>query len=329
MFSYAQNLTIRLFIAIVLAATGSSLWSDEFVRDGKVWVQIFSRESLAEATDLADKYREEWPHLTIFSSTNGWYAVAIGQIKSPSEEHLLEEWKEVHKIPLDSLLTSGKRYADIVISIEEPDDPVNVFSPSRPVIANPYHDDTIPDEEFKRKVAKRPLVLEGKQGTPYKGVPTYEGDMFLRCAGAEVVFGLTNNNDAYEYSSEVEFVLLVNNPNTFVYDGEELTSGARDNKSAPQILERTNIESVTETEIVLQKDEFCEIWNDDDNSCYASVSLEFKLDRYKGEFQYKKNREEGRSEFKSTHIYYYSSSETKWMEGTCVEFDPASVKQKF
>lgn len=77
---------------------------------GQSWVQVYSRPSIAEAQLIAQQVKMEWPYTEIFLARNGWYAVAIGQVKSDQAEGYLNDWKVRGRIPFDSLAVTGQHY---------------------------------------------------------------------------------------------------------------------------------------------------------------------------------------------------------------------------
>lgn len=111
---------------------------------GQNWIQVYSRTNLGDAQTIAQDVKEHWPYTEIFLARNGWYAVAIGQVKTLERERYLRDWKNELRIPYDSIATSGRNYLHrIPVSGYRPkaalDDlkSTRKFQPTQSVTTNP------------------------------------------------------------------------------------------------------------------------------------------------------------------------------------------------
>ena len=78
------------------------------------WIQIFSRQSFAEAADLATAFRRDFPGTFVFRYDNGWYVGAIGPYPFGKARPERDRLVRAHRIPADSLVNRGDRFTDLV-----------------------------------------------------------------------------------------------------------------------------------------------------------------------------------------------------------------------
>ena len=76
------------------------------------WIQLASRQSLADAqalaagTDLANTF--------VFTADNGWYVVALGPYTPATVNHDLDLLLARNQIPVDSVVTGGRHFGALV-----------------------------------------------------------------------------------------------------------------------------------------------------------------------------------------------------------------------
>lgn len=99
-----------------LAEPGSTLPGgriDDWASSGE-WIQIYSRQSLAEAIDMASTYRREFPDIFVFRYDNGWYVGAIGPYPFGKARAEKDRLVRARRIPSDSLVHRGERFEKLV-----------------------------------------------------------------------------------------------------------------------------------------------------------------------------------------------------------------------
>lgn len=87
--------------------------------DGKLWVQVASRQDLDEAVTLGRFYANSFAATSVFTSENGWHAIVTGTTGEETAEETLNSWKKQNLVPLDTFATSGNSYRTIAWSNEE------------------------------------------------------------------------------------------------------------------------------------------------------------------------------------------------------------------
>lgn len=98
--------------------------SDDWASYGE-WIQIYSRQSFKEATDLANGFRRTFPNVFVFRYDNGWYVGAIGPYPIGKARSERDRLVSARRIPSDSLINRGSRFAELVWGV----------SPERPSVA--------------------------------------------------------------------------------------------------------------------------------------------------------------------------------------------------
>lgn len=102
--------------------TGSASWagSDD-------WIQIFSRQELADAIQIAQQYRGTFSNARVFKHASGLYVVAIGPFSNGTGRAERDRLLTSGRIPADSLVTKGYRF----VELEFNDDTLTRTSASR------------------------------------------------------------------------------------------------------------------------------------------------------------------------------------------------------
>ncbi len=77
---------------------------------GRRWVVIGTRPTLDAARNFAGRYASSFPHITIFLTQNGQYAISNGTISYPSEVEIKNQWISQGRIPGDSFLSYGRSF---------------------------------------------------------------------------------------------------------------------------------------------------------------------------------------------------------------------------
>jgi hypothetical protein len=83
----------------------------DWAHDGE-WIQLYSRETGIDAIKLARSMKPDFPNLSVFAYANGWYVVALGPYRQGSAAATRDRLKSAGRIPEDSLVNSGKRFAE-------------------------------------------------------------------------------------------------------------------------------------------------------------------------------------------------------------------------
>ena len=78
------------------------------------WIQLFSRDTVTDATALASDYHRYFANTEVFRYDNGWYVVVLGPYPQGTARNELDRLLSVGLIPEDSLVTQGLRFADLV-----------------------------------------------------------------------------------------------------------------------------------------------------------------------------------------------------------------------
>jgi hypothetical protein len=87
--------------------------ADDWASYGE-WIQIYSRQSFAEAVDLASAFKREFPGTFVFRYDNGWYVGAIGPYPFGKARAERDRLVRLRRIPSDSLVNRGDRFVDLV-----------------------------------------------------------------------------------------------------------------------------------------------------------------------------------------------------------------------
>jgi hypothetical protein len=82
------------------------------------WIQIASRSNLSQAREIATQMRAENPdisdYINIFTSSNGYYAVAFGPVRTDAHKILSSWFSTGGIVPSDSFVTSGRHYDKLI-----------------------------------------------------------------------------------------------------------------------------------------------------------------------------------------------------------------------
>lgn len=78
------------------------------------WIQIFSRPTMLEATQIATEYKRRFDNTYVFRYVNGWYAVVIGPLPPGTGVARKDALVAAGVIPNDSLVARTERMAEVV-----------------------------------------------------------------------------------------------------------------------------------------------------------------------------------------------------------------------
>jgi len=104
---------ISLFLILSIFSS-YSLAEELSLPSDKRLIVIASRQTIEEANSIAEFYRKTFKNTSIFSTSNGWYAITIGTISYPQEKYLLNQYISQGYIPNDSRLASGKGFVGTI-----------------------------------------------------------------------------------------------------------------------------------------------------------------------------------------------------------------------
>lgn len=105
---------VRLFFAILLSIP--TTLTAGAVPDGKCAFTVASRQSMAEvrsyiASDLHSSHR---PYLRVARTTNGWYAISVGDVPRQEFESIKSRLLSRGEVPRDSFCSNGNSYTGII-----------------------------------------------------------------------------------------------------------------------------------------------------------------------------------------------------------------------
>lgn len=83
--------------------------SQNLIEPGTCELIVKSEPSLDSARSYARSI-DDTRFVKIFESSNGWYAISIGSLKSHEEESVISRWKASGKIPNDSRCSTGEKF---------------------------------------------------------------------------------------------------------------------------------------------------------------------------------------------------------------------------
>ncbi len=83
-----------------------------------LFIQVSSHGVLPEAVAHARKYAGSFPDSAVFESTNGIFAVVVGTTPRRKAKLLLSSLKLENRVPQDTIVTAGQRYAKMVWSMK-------------------------------------------------------------------------------------------------------------------------------------------------------------------------------------------------------------------
>jgi hypothetical protein len=93
------------------------------------WIQIFSRQVMADAVDLSAQYRQTIPNTFLFQYDNGWFAAVIGPFAPGRAVSERDRLVAARAIPSDSFVVAGDHFVMPVgdgpelAKAPQPDDP--------------------------------------------------------------------------------------------------------------------------------------------------------------------------------------------------------------
>ncbi|MCB1462200.1 MAG: caspase family protein [Nitratireductor sp.] len=83
---------------------------------GKGWLMIASRSSAPDAIALARRYAAQFPSVIVFSSSSGYFGVALGWADTTQAEPLRQSLVRSGVVPSDAYFTAGARLLSVVWS---------------------------------------------------------------------------------------------------------------------------------------------------------------------------------------------------------------------
>ncbi len=116
-------LLLSLAAGALIASSAICFASGAFETSGNVhWIVFASRQNVDEAIGLARRFGSDFGPPRVFSSTNGWYAVAAGPLSVPNPAALKKKLTDLWWPPKDSFATKGQTFLENVW--EAPKSPV-------------------------------------------------------------------------------------------------------------------------------------------------------------------------------------------------------------
>ncbi len=100
-----------LLLPLLLITISSYSFAGELaLPSNKRWIVVASRQTIEEAKLVEESYKPKFKDTSIFSSTNGWYAITIGIYDYPKDKSTLSNFILNGIIPEDSRFASGKDF---------------------------------------------------------------------------------------------------------------------------------------------------------------------------------------------------------------------------
>lgn len=107
---------MRIRFAILFFLLPTLAFAENLVPNGECALVVASRETMSEVRSYVRSISDQ-RYLQIYKSSNGWYAISIGTLKSHEVDPVMRRWRASGKIPQDSLCSSGRGYiAEISLS---------------------------------------------------------------------------------------------------------------------------------------------------------------------------------------------------------------------
>lgn len=123
----------------VLGLVGAfSLHAADAAAKNNLYLQVSSHETAEAATAAAQRYVGSFSNIAVHATSNGFFALTIAELPTPSAERLLEQLLASTQIPNDSYLTVGARFSEIIWSSK-------VSEPSSPSVGKSGEPNTIKD----------------------------------------------------------------------------------------------------------------------------------------------------------------------------------------
>ncbi len=111
---------IKLTIAVLTLDMGLVMHGNAGRAENRdhLFIQVSSHGVLPEAVAHARKYAGNFPDSAVFESTNGIFAVVVGTTPRRKAKLLLSSLKLENRVPQDTIVTAGQRYAKLVWSMK-------------------------------------------------------------------------------------------------------------------------------------------------------------------------------------------------------------------
>ncbi|MGY6697708.1 MAG: hypothetical protein ACXIUW_17010 [Roseinatronobacter sp.] len=97
-------------LALCAVIFGSPAFSQPLVEPGTCELIVASRPNFSAARAYIRANIQDTRFTRIFKSSNGWYAISIGSLRSHEEKSVMQNWKASGRIPQDSLCSRGQKY---------------------------------------------------------------------------------------------------------------------------------------------------------------------------------------------------------------------------
>lgn len=110
--SSARVLGIITFLLILL--NFHSVYSSIYAGPQTGWLVISSHSEQNVAINKARSQARNFPSVTVFRSTNGYYAVSIGWVRTAQGKSITRQLVNSGYIPSDSYVHNGKRWAQVI-----------------------------------------------------------------------------------------------------------------------------------------------------------------------------------------------------------------------
>jgi hypothetical protein len=146
------------------SSSGISTQQFQLTGDSR-WVIYASRQDRAEAIDIAHKFTPIMGPMRVFSTTNGWYAVAAGPVDATSPDELRQRMGQEPNAPKDAFLSTGKTFIEQIWQTGMPGDEEAIsqlpISPELPsgIVATKPSDETPKLEKSEQEGPTRTPVI--------------------------------------------------------------------------------------------------------------------------------------------------------------------------
>ena len=101
-------------VAAVTQHESESFDVSDYIAAGDCALVVASRRTLAEAKNFVVENVPDRRFLKGFRSNNGWIAISIGTLKPDEVDTVVNDWKQIGKIPADSYCSIGRKFIGFV-----------------------------------------------------------------------------------------------------------------------------------------------------------------------------------------------------------------------
>ena len=106
---------LSVVVGSLISGATISLAAGPFETTGNVrWIVYASRQNVDEAIGLARRFETAETPMKVLSTSNGWYAVAVGPLSVPDPAALKKKLAESWSAPKDAFLSKGQTFLEKV-----------------------------------------------------------------------------------------------------------------------------------------------------------------------------------------------------------------------